>query len=369
MAALVAAACLGGCSVPNAINPVAWYRGLSGADKNDALDADQRNQQNLEAGGKEPYPNLGDVPNAPDNALSEKNRDALTKSLAADRSNAQYTDDQLRAGAPPPGTVAPPPPAPAVTRATPPNTAAAATAKPSGPAAPPPAVTSPPSAPAAEAAAAPPKPAPRTAVTEAPVPPPAPAAPLAAAPASAAPPSAAPPPAKPPPAAKEEAPQESSLATPTIAKLPEGETPAPPPPRPNLVPSPVAANRPPPNAVASIASGKVRESSSSVAVASIAFTAGSATLSERERNRLSEVAAMQHQQGGAIRVVGHAEPAKGGDLAQQELASLRLALNRAKAVAQALGGEGVASQSIDVEAAPIRPGDSAAASTEIYLEH
>src|ERR1700733_6582237 len=83
--ALATIAALGGCSVPNALNPVAWYRDLSGASKNDALDKDQSNQQNLEAGGKEPYPNLADVPNAPDNALSEKNRDALQKSLAADR--------------------------------------------------------------------------------------------------------------------------------------------------------------------------------------------------------------------------------------------------------------------------------------------
>jgi outer membrane protein OmpA-like peptidoglycan-associated protein len=121
--------------------------------------------------------------------------------------------------------------------------------------------------------------------------------------------------------------------------------------------------------VASLASGKRREASSSVAVASIAFANGSATLSDRERDRLSEVAAMQHEQGGDIRIVGHAESAKGDDPAQQELASLRLALNRAKAVAQVLSGEGIASHSIDVEAAPIRAGDTAAASAEIYLEH
>jgi outer membrane protein OmpA-like peptidoglycan-associated protein len=104
-------------------------------------------------------------------------------------------------------------------------------------------------------------------------------------------------------------------------------------------------------------------------VAAIAFAGGSAALSDDARDRLSELAATQHKDGGTIRIVGHAEPVKGGDLAQQELASFRLAINRAKAVAQVLTGEGVAAHSIAVEAAPTRPGDADAASAEVFLEH
>jgi outer membrane protein OmpA-like peptidoglycan-associated protein len=317
--ALATVAVLGGCSsVPNAVNPVAWYRSLSGASKNDALDRNQPNQQNLEAGGKAPYPNLADVPDAPDQALSAAKRDAMRKSLAADRENARYSDEQLRAGVSAPGMIAPPPPAP----------------------------------PGAVPAAA------------APAPPPAPAA-AAAAPSRAAA-SAA------PQQQDAAAPKESTLVQPTIPNVPEGEAPAPPPPPPNLSPSPAvhAAGESPRAALAALGSGKRRAAAaSSVQVASINFAGGSAALSDEERNRLSEVAAMQHDKGGAIRIVGHAEPAKGGTVAQQELASLSLALNRAKAVAQVLSGEGVAAQSIDVEAAPTLAGDASAARAEVYLEH
>ena len=51
-----------GCSsVPDAVNPISWYRGVTGVSKNDDLGKDQ-NQQNLQEGSNEPYPNLGSVP-------------------------------------------------------------------------------------------------------------------------------------------------------------------------------------------------------------------------------------------------------------------------------------------------------------------
>src|SRR5579885_3469734 len=105
---------LAGCSVPDALNPVSWYRDLSGVSKNDALDNTPKNKQNLEAGSKEPYPNLADVPDAPSNALSTIDRDKLQQSLVADRENAKYSADALRAGTAASGIVpSPPPPAPA----------------------------------------------------------------------------------------------------------------------------------------------------------------------------------------------------------------------------------------------------------------
>src|ERR1700685_2183814 len=76
---------LGGCSsVPDAVNPIAWYRDLSGASKDDKLDKDQPNQANLRTAGKQPHPTRADVPNAPDTAPSAIDRDALQKSLVAD---------------------------------------------------------------------------------------------------------------------------------------------------------------------------------------------------------------------------------------------------------------------------------------------
>jgi outer membrane protein OmpA-like peptidoglycan-associated protein len=106
-----------------------------------------------------------------------------------------------------------------------------------------------------------------------------------------------------------------------------------------------------------------------VPVATIAFASGSADLSDQERNQLSEIAAMQHDRGGALRVIGHAEPASGTIAAQQQLAQFNLALTRAKAVAQVLNHEGVPTQSIAVEAAPGRAGDADASHAQVFLEH
>ena len=49
-----AALLLGGCSwLPNALNPIEWYRDVTGASSHDDTGS-QRNEKNLEAGGKEP---------------------------------------------------------------------------------------------------------------------------------------------------------------------------------------------------------------------------------------------------------------------------------------------------------------------------
>jgi outer membrane protein OmpA-like peptidoglycan-associated protein len=290
---------LGGCSsVPDAVNPIAWYRDLSGASKDDKLDKDQPNQANLEAGGKQPYPNLADVPNAPDTATSAIDRDALQKSLVADRQNATYTDQQLRATMPAPGLVNPPPLVPAA-------------------------------APAAASKAAP---APATATQD-------------TAPA-----------------------QESSLTSPTIPKVPTGEPPQPAPPPPNIVPAPKVASAEP--AATPPAAGERRATpGSSAPLATIAFAVGSAELADSERDRLSEIAATQHDRGNAFRVIGHAESVTGVVAAKQQLAQFTLALSRAKAVAQVLTSDGVLPSLIEVEAAPGRAGDADASHAEVYLEH
>lgn len=306
---VAALALVAGCSsVPNAVNPISWYRDLTGASKNDALDNDTRNRDNLAAGGQEPYPNLADVPNPPDRARSTLDRDALKKSLIADRSNASYTDQKLRAGIAAPGEVVPPVPAPATGKAAP------ATGTDTAPAA---------AGPQTEAA---------------------------------------------PPA-------ESPLVAPTIASAPQGEQPAPPPPPPDLPPSPdaaspnSAANSPAP-AATEVAPGKRRSAaSSSVQVAAIAFADGSTALTDAERNQLSEIAAMQRDSGGAIRIIGHAQPTAGANAADRQIATFTLALNRAKTVAQVLSNEGVPAQSLVVEASPNHAGDAGSSSAEVFVEH
>jgi outer membrane protein OmpA-like peptidoglycan-associated protein len=328
----------GGCSsVPNAVNPVAWYRDISGASKDDSLDKDQSNAQNLAAGGKEPYPNLASVPNAPENATGAIDRQKLEQSLVADRANAHYTDEELRAGAAVPGLIAPPPPANVTAEATP---QASPTPTPESP--PPEAA-----APANETAAAPPAAAPTEAV-------PAPEKIKA-------------------PAAEKEAeaapPAESTLQSPTIPNVPAGTPPQPPPPPPEMPAAPkIASAEPPPSKPAPEAMGRrLAAASSSVQVAAISFADGSAALTSDERDQLSQVAAMQHGKGGEFRIVGHSASGLGDEDAQQRLAGFTLALNRAKAVAQMLGSEGVPSAAIAIEAAPSKPGDASIA--DVYLEH
>src|SRR5437667_554943 len=131
---------LAGCSVPDSVNPINWYRDAAGLSDNDPSE-DTRNSGNLAAGGGRDFPNLATVPPPPTRALSTAEREALTQRLVSDRANAKYIDDQLRGG---PSVAVAPPPAPradsaAATAATP----ATPPAAPSEAAAPTPAATPP----------------------------------------------------------------------------------------------------------------------------------------------------------------------------------------------------------------------------------
>jgi outer membrane protein OmpA-like peptidoglycan-associated protein len=292
---------LGGCSsVPDAVNPIAWYRDLSGASKDDKLDKNQPNQANLDAGGKQPYPNLADVPNPPDTATSAIDRDALQKNLIADRQNATYSDEQLRATMPTPGLVSPPPPQ---SRA-------------------------PASAPAAGSQAAAGEGTQDTAAA-----------------------------------------QESSLRSPTIPSVPTGEPPQPAPPPPNITPAPKVASTEPAATPPPAAGERRATPGSSAPAATIVFAVGSADLADSERDRLSQLAAMQHASGNAIRIIGHAESVTGTVGSQQKLAQFKLALARAQSVGLALKSDGVPEPLIEVEAAPGRAGDADASHAEVYIEH
>src|SRR5215470_14058575 len=81
-----------------ACNPVATWRDLTGASKNDPNPATTPNTKNLAAGVASPYPNLATVPPPPTRELTEAELQRLTQSLVADRANAKYTDQQLRGG-------------------------------------------------------------------------------------------------------------------------------------------------------------------------------------------------------------------------------------------------------------------------------
>jgi outer membrane protein OmpA-like peptidoglycan-associated protein len=359
---ILAAALAGvtGCaSVPDAVNPVSWYRDVTGASKNDDL-GDGQNQQNLEEGSSEPFPNLASVPAAPSTQLSTVDRDKLVNSLLADRVNAQYSADNLHAGEVT-GNV--PPPSPQARNGS--NAPVSATAP-----TPPPASTS--------AAAAAPAPSPPPANTAATATPPAPRPVPNPAPTN-----AANQPSKLPPRGSQAPPAESPLKSPSIANLPQPETPRAPPPLPRIPPPNQVASAAPPTRTPVLhppttqqqqqatapsdvpATAPAHHSGISYRVADVSFALGSAYLSGALHGTIAEIVKLHSDQGGKIRIVGFGE-ATGKDAA---VAGLTLALDRAQAVAVALTDSGVAAQDISVEAAPVPArGGADAPRAEVYLE-
>ncbi len=294
---------LAGCSaVPDVINPISWYRDATGASKNDSKGQGE-SQDKLDAGSKEDYPNLAQVPPPPERAMSTDDREKLKESLIADRQNAHYTEEKLEAGAPVPGMVVPPPPPPVAlppaADASPSTTPGAATAMPS---------------PAAATTASTPSPA--------------------------------------PPASKKPAPVKASAAEsssdPAIPRpVPQGEEPTPPP------PAPRTAAAAPPQQVAAAAAGTGQRTTARHQVADIVFTGASAEVATRQHGTLAEIAALQQRQGGKIQVVGYAQHGAAANPSSAEIDGFNLALDRAKAVAVALTELGVDSAKIAVEAAPV----------------
>jgi outer membrane protein OmpA-like peptidoglycan-associated protein len=389
--------------VPDSVNPVNWYRDAMGLSEDDPSD-DTRNTGNLAAGSTRDYPNLATVPPTPTRALSTAEREALTQRLISDRANAKYIDDQLRGG--PSAAVAPPPrpsaPAPSVTASAVP---AAAIPNPPVPAAPTPAAeasgsllgepvsaapTPVPASTAGSAGASPPAAVASAAPTPSPTSrPPAPAASspdggrsapwvslTAPAPSAAQQQPAAQPPAASPATADAAAlPRESPLISPTVRSLPEPETPRAAPPSPSLsqaggqnaaaqgtgAGTQLAARTPAGGRSAAVPAA-------GAPVAQVTFADNSARLSPSDRRIVDEVIPLQRQTGAAFRVVGYAS--RGGGNASQQLASFRIALDRANAVASVLAQAGIAPDQILVETAP-PTGESgiAANRAEIFLEN
>ena len=327
-----------------ACNPVETWRDWTGASRNDPDPETARNNQNLAAGEAADYPNLASVPPPPNRGLTAAQREKLTQSLIADRTNAKYTDERLRAGFPAVSAAAPPPPPPPV-----PEVVNAAPAKPGGSAAPPPA-PAPAPAPASGEALAAPAPGSGQVLRKSGEPP-------------------------------EPGPMESSLEMPKVRSTPNPEQvqAAPPPPYPT--PAPTAANAapatprlqlppapaplpaaldstayqapPPPPVLAPLGgSGRaVRKAPGAAAgpVAEIRFAADSTSLSAEDRQTIGKIVPLYQQNPGRIRIIGYAGAGSG---AVEQLNSFRAALDRAQAVAAALTQAGIPSDKIAVEAAP-----------------
>lgn len=331
---------LTGCSsIPDAANPVEWYRGVAGLFQDDE-DQAAREQARASAtaqkpipGAKEPFPNLSSVPSRPQGVSSPEERKKVAKGLAADRERARYSDQDIRRGmdegAPP---SAKPSPAPAATKA-PVATKAPAAAK----------------APAA------------TQTAKAPVtptaPPPPPAGTVITPPSRPAPPpTAAKPPAPPrqPRTVEEHYRSQLARSAPTISTAPVGPTSpqeyqarerfsgsATPP-----AASQIAALQRAPSVQGASPSVTVdpgaltafpRTYSGSYKVASLKFANGSSRLSAKSRRELRRVVGLHRQRGGVIRVVGHASSrTKDMNPLNHQIVNFRISMDRAGVVVKQL---------------------------------
>lgn len=370
-ACAVALAMLAGCSsVPDAMNPVEWYKGTRDA----IVGKDEPADETAEAppGADEPIPNLGTVPPRP-RTSSSVDRGKIATGLIADQQGARkYSSDVIPRQSdvpqpPPPARPTPPqaqakPPAP-VTAAAPAPASAAPTAEQVRAAAPPP----PPPIPSEPAAAPTPPPAvtpPTQTATVAPqrtaTPPGAPRTPpqmREVTPANIAPGAA-----QPIQPANIVVPRENPQAPQLRAVTPyvppagleqtetvyiggggtsggtRGATPA------NFrsVPpsSSVASEVPGTRPLSAYQGGGGR---GSYQLASIQFSDGSAKLSDRDRAILRGVYDQAHRAGGTLRIVGHASSRTGAkDVARHADANARVSAERAEAVARELVRLGMA---------------------------
>lgn len=342
-----------------ACNPVETWRDWTGSSKNDPDPETTPNTQSLAAGEASDYPNLATVPPPPNRALTAAEREKLTQSLIADRTNAKYSDEKLRAGFPALSAPAPPPPPPV------PAPTAEAEASPASATAPP--APAPTASPDSRNAAAKTTAAAGQGLRKSGEPP------------------------EPPP-------MESSLEVPKVRSVPNPEQVQSSPPPPYPTPSPTAANAPPatphlpsppapapmPEAIGSAAyqppppppvlaplassaksSQKPPPAAAGTPIAEVKFAADSTTLSDEDRQTLGKVVPLYRQNPGKVRVVGYAGAGSG---AAEQLNSFRAALDRAQAVATALTEAGIPADKIAVEAAP-SGSDLAESRAEVLLEH
>ncbi len=312
---------VGACeSIPDAVNPLAWF------------EDDEKEEPPAAQAANSAYPKLGTVPKRPPSLEAQQTK--IAQGLSADVENARYSNEKLqrevarRAAGPRasgvPRAVPAPRPIPAAPRVRPPSPQQATLR----PVPPPPVRRAVPAVPATRTLPSQTAVAPRT---ERPAALPPPAAPVA-----------------------------------------QARTSPPPLPRP-IAPAPVPALRPPPTqpATSAIPRGQTFK------VATIYFLDGSTKLQRDDQVILSEIAAAQRQSGNSIRVVGHASGrVRTFDASRRHLINYQVSLDRAHAVAAALLGMGVPVGKLQVEGkgdtAPIyaeysASGEAANRRTELYF--
>tara|TARA_R110000787_G_scaffold86057_14_gene183479 strand:- start:16948 stop:18048 length:1101 start_codon:yes stop_codon:yes gene_type:complete len=320
-AGFVAAACftLTACSsVPDAVNPVEWYKGTTEFFSGDEETKTAEDEKPALPGEDGEYPNLASVPDKP-SVSSEEQRKKLSQGLVADNENARYTENPAASRDAPRRALNPIPPKPV------------AAAEPTAPA-PPAAIPAPPAPSAPPAAAIPAPPAPRLQA----------------------------------PLAQGNFQQNQQFAgqafdtasgqgTLVISSNSVGYGSAP---TLNMAPS-AAGNIP--AGTQPLAAYVPSGAGQSVHLATIQFNNGSANLSSRDRQILSQVAQIAAARGGTLRVVGHAsrrtqdmDPSRHSDV------NARISAARASSVAQAIVAMGVAPQRLYV--------GGASASEPRYLE-
>ena len=375
---------LAGCSsVPDAVNPIEWYKGtrdfLIGEDAQtaQASSALPAAQQQATPGENKPIPSLSSVPQRP-RTSSRAQRDAISRGLVADREQSRkYTSeviprqgqavDPLRsavAESPAPARAAQLP-AVRTPEAAPRSAPPAAAPRRAAPVAPPPAAqplpqvvarpSLPPAAPPPVRRIAP-RPAPSGLVASAP-----PAAPRVAtrSPIPSAPRAAISPPSASTTASRAPMPRLGTIRAPRVTpinadsgtivvssagvqQLSNGGRLVAPIARPGAQPSRLPATQPVFNSGAG----------GSYQVATILFGNGSSRLSARDRQILRQVAAQARRAGGVIRVVGHASHrTKLLDPVKHKLTNLRVSSARADAVARELVKFGASPNSMVIGAA------------------
>ncbi len=371
---LVAGGLIAGCTwLPDAANPVEWYKGATNAVTGDGPSAEKKQamaQAKPLPGEGKPFPNLASVPDRP-HAPSAAERKQLAGGLVADRQHARYTDDVVR------GRV--------VAKAAPENVAKAApenVAK---------------AAPENVAKAAPEnvaKAAPENVAKAAPEPS---ENPVMSQQAVASPPAGVTPPRQlsatpPPPARMTPPPRELSAAPPPPARIARSTKPLPklvfgaPPTDIDIAQATMApARAQAPGSLATDSSRTLRApafrrdaAARAGQVAVVRFAVGSTRLGPAARLQLRKVARMQRDWQGAIRIVGHASSRTVDmDLAKHNLVNFQVSLDRAQSVARELMRLGVKPRNLRVGASSdsdpvffeVMPaGESGNRRVEIYFE-
>jgi outer membrane protein OmpA-like peptidoglycan-associated protein len=309
-------------SVPDAVNPVSWYKStrdwVSGKDE----PADKgKSKLEAKADDSKEFPSLTDTPERPV-VSPAKQREQIAKGLVADRANSRYAEEVRRDSgmgiAPPPSRVeaAPPPPAPAT-----------------------PAVSASPSAAASQAA------------------------PQLRPPAQQMP--------SPPPVVQAGSPQPRSevfesaeqvfrrrLAEFEQGRVSQGGAPGGmQPSTPQLAPPSSAAAPMPAMATPPLAASAPARGSQQVRLgrgfqtATVTFEAGGSQLNSDARQTIRQVVESWRRQGGTIKVVGHSSSrTRDMDLARHAMVNFELSAERADAVAQELLRQGVPAAKIIAEA-------------------